>query len=224
MKMTYSRLSKKSLSCRITAALTVVLCLGCVDQDSAITTEMHEDFDHDHKHLHTGDDDHEHEHKDGFKGSHAHGHSHSHRHGEPLYGGRIVSIGHTHHKDGATHFHAEVMPLTDNTVRFHLLTTSHDGNSKDYPVDDAEIPALISIKSRDSRGMACSFVAIGDGNTSAEFALELPELMDEGEAFSVVVPKLKLNGNRQNFSFSISRKKAENDGVAAGSALESSDE
>ncbi|MDG1896030.1 MAG: hypothetical protein P8J37_14090 [Fuerstiella sp.] len=224
MNLTHSRLSQTSISRGVAVLLTVTFGFGCADQDSAITTEMHEDFDHDHKHLHTGDDDHEHEHKDGFKGSHAHGHSHSHRHGEPLYGGRIVSIGHTHHKDGATHFHAEVMPLTDNTVRFHLLTESDDGNSKGYPVDDAEIPALISIKARESSATECSFVAIGDGNTSAEFALEIPESVHEGEAFSVVIPKVKLDGNRQNFSFSISRNKADNDAVAADSALESSDE
>ena len=62
---------------------------------------------------------------------HGHGHSHSHRHGKPLHGGRIVSIGHTHHKNGATHFHAEVMPLTGD-IRFH------DGIYARDPVDERD--------------------------------------------------------------------------------------
>ena len=98
-----------------------ILAAGCSDSAAPITTDMHEDFDHDHTHQHTDDDDHEHDHGDDFRGSHSHGHTHGHRHGQPLHGGRIVSIGHTHHKNGATHFHAEVMPIAGNSIRFHLF-------------------------------------------------------------------------------------------------------
>ena len=38
----------------------LVAMAGCSEKDSAVTTDMHEDFDHDHKHQHTGADDHEH--------------------------------------------------------------------------------------------------------------------------------------------------------------------
>jgi len=224
MKNACSTLNRTAVRSGFAVLLTALVSFGCADQNSAITTDMHVDFDHDHKHQHTGDDDHEHEHNDGFQGSHSHGHHHSHRHGQPLHGGRIVSIGHTHHKDGATHFHAEVIPLVDNSIRFHLLTESEDGKSKVYPIDVAEIPGLISIKGRESGGIDCSFVATGDVNGAAEFALEIPEEMREGEAFSVVIPKVKLGGNRQNFSFSISRKKTENKADAANSPQESSDE
>lgn len=190
--------------------LIALVCGGCADEDSGITTDMHEDFDHKHKHQHTGDDDHEHDHKDGFKGSHAHGHSHSHRHGEPLHGGRIVSIGHTHHKDGATHFHAEVMPLTGNFIRFHVLTESSNGESKDFPVEDAEIPGLISKKGGEEGALECSFVATENGENGSEFVLEIPQPLRDENAFSVVVPKITLDGNRQNFSFSVTRKSPAN--------------
>ena len=193
----------------LVCGLMVLFCGGCSEQDSNITTDMHEDFDHDHKHQHTGDDDHEHEHKDGFRGTHAHGHTHSHRHGEPLHGGRIVSIGHTHHKGGATHFHAEVMPLTGDSIRFHLLTESDSGESKDFPIKVTEIPGLISLKGKESASTDCMFTAVGTADTASEFTVEIPEFLREGDAYSVVIPKVKLDGNRQNFSFSVTRKKAD---------------
>lgn len=208
----------------LSCVLTVMFCGGCADDEAGITTDMHEDFDHDHKHQHTGDDDHEHHHKDGFQGSHAHGHSHSHRHGEPLHGGRIVSIGHTHHKDGATHFHAEVMPLTEDSIRFHLLTESDNGESKDFPIEATEIPGLISIKGSEAGSTDCTFAPTGTADTASEFAMEIPKFMREGDAFSVLIPKVTLDGNRQNFSFSITRKQAENTADPSDMPQESSDE
>ena len=208
----------------LACAVTVIFCSGCTERDSRITTEMHEDFDHDHKHQHSGDDDHEHEHKGGFKGSHAHGHSHGHRHGKSLYGGRVVSIGHTHHNDGATHFHAEVMPLIDDTIRFHVLTESDDGESKDFPIEATEITGLISIKGSEATAREVTFTAIGEGDTASEFLVEIPEFIRDGEAFSVLIPKVVLDGNRQNFSFSVTRKPAEDAADTADAAQESSDE
>ena len=190
------------------AIAVLAFCIGCSDEDTSVTPEMHTDFSHDHKHQHAGHDGHEHTHKDGFKGTHSHGHSHSHRHGEPLHGGRIVSIGHTHHKSGATHFHAEVMPLVDGVIRFHLLTESDDGKSKDYGITAKEIDALISISDKESGGHEVSFVAAGEGEKASEFTLTIPDGLSEGESFSVVIPKLTLGGHRQNFSFSVSRQKA----------------
>jgi hypothetical protein len=185
--------------------LAALFCGGCAEQDSAITTDMHEDFDHDHKHQHTGDDDHEHDHEDGFRGEHTHGHSHGHRHGEPLHGGRIASIGHTHHKDGATHFHAEVMPLTDNTLRFHLLTETEDGKSADFPIEESEIVALVSIKGEEATASELTFKSAGDSDTASEFSAVLSEKHSEGTSFSVVIPKVRIGGQRQNFSFNVSR-------------------
>ncbi len=197
---------------------------GCSEPDSAITTDMHEDFDHDHKHQHTGDGDHEHDHSDGFRGSHAHGHSHSHRHGEPLHGGRIVSIGHTHHKDGATHFHTEVMPLADDTISFHVLTETDDGQSADFPIEDKEIMALVSIEGQESHASEQMFQAVGEGDKASEFSWALTENFLEGESFSVVIPKLKLGGQRQNFSFTIKRSSDSTESVEEKPEQESTDE
>lgn len=183
----------------------LALSCGCTDHDAAITTDMHEDFDHQHKHQHTDEDDHEHDHKEEFRGSHSHGHGHNHRHGEPLHGGRIVSIGHAHHKDGATHFHAEVMPLADNTVRFYLLTETDDGKSSDVPIEAKEITALISIQGQEATASECIFKAVGDGDVASEFSAVLPERFFDAQAFNLVIPKVKLGGQRQNFSFKVNR-------------------
>lgn len=209
--------------------LIALLCSGCSDPDAAVTTDMHEDFDHEHKHQHTDNDDHEHEHEDGVRGSHSHGHTHNHRHGEPLHDGHIVSIGHTHHQDRATRYHAEVMPLSDNTIRFHLLTESDEGESGDYPIEVSEIPALISIRGHESVSSELSFVGVGDGDRASEFSLTIPNGLAEANEFSVMIPSVSLGGQRQNFSFTVRREMAENnkaadDPAAAGSLKETSDE
>ena len=184
------------------------LIVGCTDSGSTtppVTTEMTEDFDHNHSHQHSDHADHEHHHDDEFNGTHAHGHSHDHRHGKPLHGGRIVSIGHTHHGEGAAHFHAEVMPIEGDTIRFHLLTESEQGESIDLAIKDLKIPGIISIRSAESISVDCVFKAVGDGEEASEFALEVPERLAKGETFSVVIPKLTVGGHRQNFSFTATR-------------------
>lgn len=204
----------KNLTCCGIATI-LALTIGCSDQDTSITTDMHDDFDHEHKHQHSANDDHEHEHRDQFEGSHSHGHSHSHRHGEPLHGGQIVSIGHTHHQKGATHFHAEILPINDDTIRFHLLSETEDGKSADYPIPDKQITAIVSIKGKAASGGDLAFFAAGDGDTSAEFALAIPQQLTDGHSFSVVIPKLKLNGHRQNFSFTATRAAASGESLEA---------
>ena len=183
-----------SVACLVIAAVSIV---GCGDPAQPVTTDVQAD----HGHKHTGHRDHEDGHEHGAHGTH----SHSHRHGEPLHGGRVVTIGHTHHGKGETHFHAEVMPVVGDTVRFHLLTESEDGESIDLPIEQKEISALISIKSRETKTFERPFVAVGDGEQSAEFELTIPKQLTEGQSFSVVVPKITLGGHRQNFSFVASR-------------------
>ena len=100
------------------------------------------------------------------------------------------------------------MPLVDDVIRFHLLTESDDGKSKDYGITAKEIDALISISDKESGGHEVSFVAAGEGEKASEFTLTIPDGLSEGESFSVVIPKLTLGGHRQNFSFSVSRQKA----------------
>lgn len=180
-------------------------CCGCTDQDAGQTaglvTDMHEDFEHEHNHHHGAHDDHEHEHKDGFTGSHSHEHTHGHRHDKPLYGGVLVSIGHTHHKGGAKHFHAEIMPLKGDTIRLHVLTDGADGGLQDCPVESKELTALISVPGNESLSKQISLMAVGDGPAAAEFQLTIPEEIAGSDSYSVVVPKIELDGQRQNFSF-----------------------
>ncbi|MCH2211048.1 MAG: hypothetical protein MK110_07080 [Fuerstiella sp.] len=186
------------------SVLSVLLPSGCSGPDVPVTTDMHEDFTHDHKHRHEDNDNHEHEHEDDIQGSHSHGHSHGHRHGQPLHGGRIVSIGHTHHKDGSTHFHAEVLPLTDNTIHCFLQTETKDGETVDYCIKEPEIEALLSIKGMEWTSHNLNFIAVNEGE-SAEFVMELPEKLANDSEFSVVIPKIELGGQRQNFGFKITR-------------------
>jgi len=192
----------------LTMTLMFLFIAGCTEPESnsepAVTTEMHEDFDHKHPHQHGTHHDHEHDHGDDFEGTHSHGHSHGHRHGSPLHGGRVVSIGHSHHKDGETHFHAEVMPVTGDSISFHILTEDESGKSVDAPVDAKEITGLISVKSETSAGHEVTFRITNDGEAS-EFTATLPEEVVHGEAYSVVIPKVVLAGQRQNFSFTVTR-------------------
>lgn len=176
-------------------------CCGCTDQDTALVTDMHEDFEHDHDHHHSDHDDHEHEHADGFHGSHSHEHTHGHRHDKPLYGGILVSIGHTHHDGGANHFHAEIMPIEEDTIHLHILTDAADGGLQDCPVESKELTALISVPGNESLSKKLSLVAVGDKPAAAEFHLTIPEDIAYSDTFSVVVPKIELGGQRQNFSF-----------------------
>ena len=187
------------------AILPGFLYLGCTDPDGASTDHVHEEFSHEHVHQHTADDDHEHDHGDGFRGTHSHNHGHHHRHGEQRHGGHIVSIGDTHEKDAAAHFYAEVMPLKGNMILFYLLTESDTGESREYSIDSNEIPALVSVKGRDSVAVEDSFKPIGDAEKVSEFGLAIPGPHAEAEAFLIVVPKIVLGGSPQNFSFSISR-------------------
>ena len=40
------------------AIAVLAFCIGCSDEDTSVTPEMHTDFSHDHKHQHAGHDGH----------------------------------------------------------------------------------------------------------------------------------------------------------------------
>ena len=187
------------------AIASIVACAGCTESTPDVTPEVHTDSSNDHEHHHGGE--HDHGHGDGLAGTHSHDHSHNRSLGKPLHGGRIVPIGHAHHKGGVTHFHAEVMPLVDDVIRLYLLTESDDGESVGYSTEDKEIPALVSVQAKGSLSKEVSFESKAGSDDSAEFILAIPESLAGGRAFSVVIPKITLGGQRQNFSFSISRQK-----------------
>ncbi len=177
MRATRSNGNQVTTLLSLLAILTGSFLVGCGDSDSANATHAHEDSNHDH----------------------------SHHQGKPLHGGRIVSIGHTHGGDDVTQFHAEIMPVTDKTIRIYLLAESDAGETKDISIDSKEIPALISIKGRDSIAIEAPFQAVVEGDAGSAFSMTLPDPLVDGEAFLVVVPKIMLGGLPQNFSFSATR-------------------
>ena len=201
-------------SARSLLLLAVVSCFGCSDPNAGVVTDMREDFEHEHKHQHSDHDDHEHTHADDIQGTHSHQHTHGHRHGEPLFGGRLISIGHAHHADGATHFHAEVMPLRDDTIRIHVLTDSDSGGLEALPIMATELTALVGVKDQESMSSECSFKAVGDEQPASEFLLVIPESIADATSYSVVVPKIEIDGQRQNFSFQVRRSQDDHEPAA----------
>lgn len=198
------------LSCLSTLIIVLVfLTIGCEEPGTpAVTTDMHEDFDHSHKHTHGEGSEHEHGHQDGFEGSHSHSHSHNHRHGEPLFGGRITSIGHSHHKEGETHYHAEVMPIIDGLITFHILSESPDGKSKSYPIEEKEIVSFTNEQKEEStRASELKFVSKDNKTPSSTFVATVPEKFSESQKLLVVIPKITLGGERLSFSFTVNQNK-----------------
>ena len=194
----------------LTLSCFMSLITGCGEETSqsqetnpATTNHMHEDFDHDHHHVHGDGQDHEHGHSDGFHGSHSHKHSHSHRHGKPVYGGRVVSIGHSHHKDGATHYHAEVMPATDGKIIFYLLTETDEGKLKDFSIDIEKLKGYANrrvAKSGESRPLQFTREEF---DQATRFVASVPESLTDVEELMVMIPRIKLGGERLNFSFRV---------------------
>ena len=194
--------------------LTVSLAFGCGQSEEApVTTDMQEDFDHSHKHTHGQGFDHEHNHDD-FEGSHAHPHSHGHRHGEPLYGGRIVSVGHTHHKQGETHFHTEVMPYKAGAITFHILSESSNGKLEAFGVKDTEIIGYLANADRPSASTQ-QLRFVQSKKSASEFSANVSNLVEDAQDVSVLIPKIVLGKQRFSFSFQINVKPAEDADEAA---------
>jgi len=190
------RIAAAPAACLVTVGL---LLVGCDQSSPAVTNEMHADVGHDHRHQHSEGHDHEHEHKNGSDGGHSH--KHSQRHAQTLHGGRVVPIGHSHHANGETHFYAEVMPLDDGQITFHLLAENTEGSCEDYRVEATEIVAYVERLDKEStRADEVVFLVEGkDGGST--FSAAVPEWLLESKELSVVVPKIKLDGERLNFSF-----------------------
>ena len=136
-------------------------------------------------------------------------HSQSHTHGsplsEPLYGGAIVSIGHSHHADGATNYYAEVMPVVNGRITFHILTQNAEDQAESFPSDASEIVAYIDrLDSESAQAYEIVFKAADEGG-GATFVATVPEMFLDSADLSVVVPRIRLGGERLNFSFAASQ-------------------
>lgn len=146
---------------------------------------------------------HEHDHSAGH--DHAHAHGHDHEHGDPLYGGETVEIGHSHHASGETYYHAEVMPVAEGRITFHVLTETADGKSEPCEVAQTTITAYAGRPDRDaSQAQEVAFSSDGEEG-GATFAAPIPESLLDSERLFVVVPKIELGGEQLSFSFTATK-------------------
>jgi len=121
-----------------------------------------------------------------------------------MHGGQIVGIGHSHHGNGQTHYHAEIMPLADGKIVFHVLTDDRHGESQPADVTMEKIRAYVDPLDQDSvQAVEVAFSATKNSGGST-FTAIIPEVLQNCKRLSVIVPKIELGGERLNFSFKAS--------------------
>lgn len=106
------------------------------------------------------------------------------------------------------------MPLKAATIRIHVLTDSASGGLKAMPIMSEELTALVGVKDQESMSSECTFKAAGDEQPASEFLLVIPESIADAISYSVVVPKIEIEGQRQNFSFHIRRSQDDHEPAA----------
>jgi len=197
-------MSKNSHNPLLMLAVSILItCSSCADIESPITTDMHADFSHQHKHQHDDQSAHEHRHEK-FNGEHKHNHNHGHRHGKPPHDGKIVSIGHSEHGTESSAFHAEILPVTDNKIRFNLLIEKSDGEYNDLAVNSSRLAAELRTK-ENSSATHLFFTTIDDTQAGAAFELSIPSSMKDANTLFVKLPKVKFGDDMHSFNFAISR-------------------
>ena len=137
--------------------------------------------------------------------SHKHGsayaHAHPHAQGSPLHGGRIVAIGHSHHGSEETHYHAEIMPIVDGKIMFHVLTDNKAGQSQLVRVAATMIEAYVDPLDKETARAYEVVFSSEEHDRGATFVATVPEVLQDCQRMSVVVPKIELGGQRLSFSF-----------------------
>lgn len=143
------------------------------------------------------DNDGEHRHKS--RGAHSHGH----QPGKAPHGGRLVSIGHRHHEKGETYYYAEVMPVAEGRISFHLLVAAPGGKLTNDSYDGS-IEAIINRPGGGSTGaQSVRFDATKTVDGDSSFSANIPERFTDARKLLVVVPKIRLGGERFTFSFRV---------------------
>ena len=71
-------------------------------------------------------------------------HHHSKQSPDPLYGGQVVAIGHTHRGSDHTHYYVEVMPVVDDRLTFHVLSVNTK-NKADCVVRSAVVRMTVTL-------------------------------------------------------------------------------
>ena len=144
--------------------------------------------------------------------THSHDHNHGHRHGKPLFGGRIVEIGHTHKSDGLVFYFAEILPEQDNTIRLYISTEDEKGNSQAAAIETPTVAAYATDgkeASMFSKEMIFNRIQEEGEITAVLLSGTIPTDLLSNKELSLVVPKIVLGGERLSFAISIKRKPAQ---------------
>lgn len=172
-----------------------------------------------------GPDDSDSHHDDSH--SHEDAHDHGHQHGEPILGGQMVEVGHTHNPDGLLFYFAEILPSQNDSIRFHLSVEDEAGTSKPAVSKEPDIMAYVT--DEEHQGEAAKEVYFKYLEESEEvsvpiFSASLPTEFEVGASFSVVIPKMTLGGERMSFSFKVKSRPAPDSGASSQSGAPSSEE
>ena len=176
-------------------ALLVIFAVGCDLNPSAQLPGTSRDIVHEHRHQHGGGHEHDHDHGDG------------HRHDDPPRGGKVISIGHSHHADEVTSFHAEVMAVVAGEISFHLLTGNNEADLRPLQIEESEVLAYINRHDDPaSRAHEIVFRAQSEQRGRSMFSAAIPDSLSNSQRFTVVVPKVTLGSERTSFSFDAERR------------------
>ena len=175
--------------------ITGLLLPGCkppasstgIKQSGLATTHQHGE---DHRHH----DDHD----------HPHDHDHGHAAVKPTHGGRMIPIGHSHHSNGATHYYAEVISTEQSELTLYLTTTDEHGMSHPVQVEAEAIAAYAAPLDRKA-GVATELIFLPPENGDRSvWSTKIPESLNNDSGLSIVLPRVTLGGEWQNFSFQTS--------------------
>jgi hypothetical protein len=135
--------------------------------------------------------------------SHENGDDHTHSTGtvESLHGGTIVAIGHSHVEDKVTHYYAEVMPITNQQLTLHLLVERLTGVAAAQSIEKQELVSYLN-RNGDSQLNARKMVLAANAENPWTLSGQLPE-EPFGKRVKVVVPPIRVAGERMSFSFEV---------------------
>ena len=116
----------------------------------------------------------------------------------------MIPIGHSHHSNGATHYYAEVISPEQSELTLYLTTTDEHGTSHPVQVEAEAIAAYAAPLDRKA-GVATELIFLPSENGDRSvWSTKVPESLNNGSGLSIVVPKITLGGEWQNFSFQTS--------------------
>jgi len=139
--------------------------------------------------------------------SHEDEHGHDHHHSEARFGGQMVEVGHTHNPEGLQFYFAEILPLKENTISFHLSVEDEDSNTNSPTITGTEVLAYVSdpeFETTVSREITFELQETNSAAPATLLSATIPEIFVNSQRLSIVIPKLTLGGERLNFTFGVS--------------------